>query len=174
MSANDPLKKIIQRYVEAHKPSPSEMPEMESLLKKHGYDPKDAKRLQAEEMGPEELAHILKTTKPGAMGSLEYTHNLKKIKTARSAMTAEQIAERLFKSANALFDFRGRTLREDFDILQEAYDDATGMVTQGMYADPEVKATKDAIHELDNHIGNVARQMEHLARELKKLPHRGS
>jgi hypothetical protein len=58
--------------------------EMEGILKKHGYNPKDAKKLQAEGMGPEELEHRIKTTKPGGKGSLEYTHNLKRVKEAAS------------------------------------------------------------------------------------------
>jgi hypothetical protein len=55
-----------------------ELKEMEGLLSKHGYDPKDAKKLQKEGVGPFELAHRIKTTTPGEVGSLEYTHNLKK------------------------------------------------------------------------------------------------
>lgn len=86
---------------------------------------------------------------------------------AGSKLTREQIAERLFKGANELFDGRA-ALRKDYDMLQDAYDDATGVVTKGMYADPLVKKTKDAIHALDGQIGETARQMESLARELKK------
>jgi hypothetical protein len=55
--------------------------EMEDALKKHGYDPKDAKKLQKEGMGPEELEERLKVK--SGVGSLEHTHNLKK-KTASS------------------------------------------------------------------------------------------
>jgi hypothetical protein len=58
--------------------------ELQTLLRQHGYDPDDAKKLQEEGMGETELAHILKTTRPGEMGSLEYTHNFKRIKTAAS------------------------------------------------------------------------------------------
>lgn len=89
------------------------------------------------------------------------------MKTARSKLTKEQIMERLFKSADRLFSERVG-LREDYDVLEDAYDDATGLVTKEMYADPLVKTTRDMIHELDQDIGKVARQMEHLARELKK------
>ncbi len=56
----------------------TELKEMQDLLKARGYDPKDAKKLQNDGMGPYELEHRLKTTKPGEMGSLEFTHNLKK------------------------------------------------------------------------------------------------
>lgn len=56
----------------------TELKEMQDLLKARGYDPKDAKKLQDDGMGPYELEHRLKTTKPGEMGSLEFTHNLKK------------------------------------------------------------------------------------------------
>jgi len=58
--------------------SSSELREMQELLQKHGYNPKDAQKLQKEGMGTYELEHRLKTTKPGGMGSLEYTHGLKK------------------------------------------------------------------------------------------------
>ena len=43
---------------------------IQDILKRHGYDPKDAKKLQDEGMGPEELEHRIKTTRPGGMGSL--------------------------------------------------------------------------------------------------------
>ena len=56
-----------------------ELKEMQDILKKHGYNPKDAKGLQKEGMGPMELERRIKSTKPGGMGSLEYTHNLSKI-----------------------------------------------------------------------------------------------
>lgn len=55
-----------------------ELREMEQLLKARGYDPGEAHRLQDEGMGPIELEHILKTTEPGSVGSLEYTHNIQK------------------------------------------------------------------------------------------------
>jgi len=58
--------------------SPHELHEMEEILKEHGYNPHDAKKLQDEGMGAFELEHRIKSTKPGAMGSLEYTHGLKK------------------------------------------------------------------------------------------------
>jgi hypothetical protein len=88
-------------------------------------------------------------------------------KTARSTLTKEQVAERLFKSANRLFDNRVE-LRKDSDILQEAYDDATGIVTLDMYGNKDVKETRDMIYSLDHQIGQAARQMEYLARLLKK------
>lgn len=87
-------------------------------------------------------------------------------KQARSKHTKAEIAERLNKGADRLFSHRSE-LREDYDILQEAYDDATGLVTKDMYGDEKVKATKDAMHKLDQSIGEVARQMEALARGLK-------
>lgn len=57
---------------------PRELKEMQDILKEHGYNPSDAKKLQDEGMGPHELERRIKSTKPGGMGSLEYTHNLKK------------------------------------------------------------------------------------------------
>jgi hypothetical protein len=59
--------------------SPHELREMQDILKQHGYNPQDAKKLQAEGMGPSELEHRIKTTRPGGMGSLEYTHRLQKL-----------------------------------------------------------------------------------------------
>lgn len=66
----------------------SEKSEMQVLLKKHGYDPKDASKLMKESIGPEELRSRLKN-KPGAVGSLEYTHGLKKKAVSRMASTDE-------------------------------------------------------------------------------------
>lgn len=61
--------------------------EMQGLLRHHGYDPNDAKKLQEEGMGSTELEHILKTTRPGEMGSLEYTRNIKRTKTAAASLS---------------------------------------------------------------------------------------
>lgn len=88
-------------------------------------------------------------------------------KTARSSLTKEQIIERLFKSADRIYSDRVE-LRKDSEILQDAYDDATGLVTHDMYGNALVKETKDKLYQLDHMIGDVARQMEFLARELKK------
>lgn len=84
-----------------------------------------------------------------------------------SKLTKEQIADRLMAGANALFDARSE-MRRDSDMLQDAYDDATGLVTKEMYADPLVRETRDKMYRLDQQIGDAARQMEHLARELRK------
>jgi len=56
----------------------SELTEMEALLKKSGYNPKDAKKLLDGGMGPTELGHRLKV-KSGDKGSLEHTHGLQKL-----------------------------------------------------------------------------------------------
>ena len=87
-------------------------------------------------------------------------------KTARSRLTKEQIIESLMKGADRLFSERV-SLRDDSGMLQDAYDDATGLVTHDMYANPQVKKTRDMLYELDHMIGNVAREMEFLARNLK-------
>jgi len=52
---------------------------MTEILRKHGYDPKVAWHLAREGMRPEELEHRIRSTKPGAVGSLEYTHGLHKL-----------------------------------------------------------------------------------------------
>lgn len=59
-------------------PSDSELREMQKLLKDQGFNPNDAKKLLKEGMGPFELAHRLKV-KPGLVGSLEYTHNMRRV-----------------------------------------------------------------------------------------------
>jgi inosine/xanthosine triphosphate pyrophosphatase family protein len=86
---------------------------------------------------------------------------------AGSKLTKEQISERLMKGADALFKARG-AMRDDSTMLQDALDDATGVVTKDMYGDPLVKETRDKMDNLDHLIGDCARQMEHLARHLKK------
>jgi len=87
---------------------------------------------------------------------------------SRSKLTADQIAERCVAAADRLFACRGE-LRIDLDVLQDAYDDATGLVTQDLYANPDVKETKDAAYLLDSQIGQVARQLEHLARVIRGI-----
>jgi len=69
----------MQQLLGEAKPSAGELGELQAILKKHGYDPKDAAKLAKEGMGPEELEHRIKSTKPGEKGSLEYTHNLNRI-----------------------------------------------------------------------------------------------
>jgi hypothetical protein len=64
-----------RRYGRAH----SYEGDLAEILAANGYSPKEAKRLAAEGMGPFELEHRIKSTQPGAMGSLEYTHNIFKI-----------------------------------------------------------------------------------------------
>jgi hypothetical protein len=88
-------------------------------------------------------------------------------KEGGAKLTKEQMIERLFEGADRFFASRVQ-LRADQDMLQDAYDDATGLVVQDMYANPLVKETKDALYALDHAIGNAARRMEHLARDLKK------
>lgn len=85
---------------------------------------------------------------------------------ARTRLSDAQVAERMFKGADHLFNCRV-DMRRDNDILQDAYDDATGAASN-LYADPLVKETKDAIYQLDHEIGRVARQMEHLGRTIRK------
>ena len=78
----------------------------------------------------------------------------------------DKIIERLFRGADALFNARAE-MRREHDMLQDIYDDATS-AGPGLYADPLVKQTRDMIHRLDQSIGEVARQMEHLAREIRR------
>jgi hypothetical protein len=86
---------------------------------------------------------------------------------ARARLDEKAIAERLVSSADRLFNGRVE-LRQDQDILADAYDDASGLGAQNMYADTEVKRVRDEIRGLDTKIGAVARDMEGLARKLKK------
>jgi len=79
---------------------------------------------------------------------------------------ASDMTERLFKGADELFSARAK-MRKDADMLQYAYEDATEF-GPALYADPLVKETRDMVHDLDQVIGVVARQMEHRARQIKK------
>lgn len=54
--------------------------EMAEILARHGYDPKMAAPLVREGMGAFELEHRILSTRPGEMGSLEYTHNIHKVR----------------------------------------------------------------------------------------------
>lgn len=78
---------------------PGELHELEAILKKHGYDPKDAKKLNDEGMGPEELEHRIKSTKPGGIGSLEYTHRIHKTKTGSESPYAPSGEENPMKAS---------------------------------------------------------------------------
>lgn len=80
--------------------------------------------------------------------------------------TDDKIIDRLLSGAEALFNARAN-MRREHDMLQDVYGDATS-AGPGLYADPFVKQTRDMIHALDREIGDVARQMEHLAREIKR------
>jgi hypothetical protein len=68
--------------------------EMTAILKHHGYTSPmlKARKLAAEGMGPEELEHRLRSTRKGAMGSLEYTHGFKAPKRKPSARFRSRIA----------------------------------------------------------------------------------
>ncbi len=53
----------------------SELAEMEEILRRRGFNPHDARMLQVEGMGPEELRGRASHA-PGTVGSLEYTHRM--------------------------------------------------------------------------------------------------
>jgi hypothetical protein len=74
-SARDPVLESRARQLDL-----VEMDEMRRMLAKRGYHPEDVVKLRegAIPMGPEELSHILRTTEPGGMGSLEYAYGLKR------------------------------------------------------------------------------------------------
>ena len=181
--------------------SKSELKELQDILKEHGYDPKDAKALAKEGIGPTELEHCIKTTKPGQKGSLEYTHNLKKLshfeegvpadptenmseedaqkwkdmneehrdnfKTAFvHAKPAKAIIDELFKEADKLYDARV-PFRYVIDTLQDLYGDPTGLNDYHGYNNPAVKKVRDCMMDLDHSMGDTARQMEYLARQMR-------
>jgi hypothetical protein len=54
-----------------------ELSEMEDILRRRGFNPHDARMLQVEGMGPEELRGRASHA-PGSVGSLEYTHRLRR------------------------------------------------------------------------------------------------
>jgi hypothetical protein len=76
------------------------------------------------------------------------------------------VALGLIDGAEELFDAR-IAMRKKIEMLQDVYDDATALGPD-LYADPLVKKTRDMLEELDHDIGIAARQMEHLARQIKK------
>jgi len=52
--------------------------EMKEILRRHGYNPAAAVALAREGMGPHELEHRIRSTTPGGVGSLEFTHRIHK------------------------------------------------------------------------------------------------
>jgi hypothetical protein len=56
----------------------AELFEMQTILENYGYNPTDAYIFYREGIGPYELEYRIKTTQPGEIGSIEYTHNIKK------------------------------------------------------------------------------------------------
>lgn len=67
---------VIADYaVEAESREARELAEMEDILHRHGFNRHEARALQVEGMGPEELRSRARHA-PGAVGSLEYTHRL--------------------------------------------------------------------------------------------------
>ncbi len=66
--------------------------EMRELLKKKGYDPRQADALVTEGMGPEELRGRL-AIRPGEVGSIEYTHRIHRVKAA--GPTSEELARKI-------------------------------------------------------------------------------
>jgi hypothetical protein len=74
----------------------------------------------------------------------------------------------LEKGAEALFNARV-PVRKAQDMLHDMWEDATGVGNvSNAYNNVEVKGLKDAMYELDQNIGNVARGMENVARKIKK------
>jgi hypothetical protein len=72
-----------RRYGRSHTRDAELEAEMSAILAKHGYNPHDARMLVVEGMGAHELEHRIRSTSPGGMGSLEYTHNLQKLRSRR-------------------------------------------------------------------------------------------
>lgn len=77
---------------QAHDPG-SEHKEVAAVLERHGYNPRDAKKLVAEGMGPHEVEQRAKIV-GGGVGSLEYTHGL--------ARTPDGSADRLAARAHEM------------------------------------------------------------------------
>ena len=72
-----------------------ELLEIREILARYGYDPNDAERLYVEGMGPSEVEERAKRGRgavPG-IGSLEYTHRMKKVRK-KSALTRRRKARR--------------------------------------------------------------------------------
>ena len=69
--------KAVQRMLSTGEKVDTELAEMGEVLSRHGFDPIVATALHHEGMGPHELEARARIA-PGAVGSLEYTHNLKR------------------------------------------------------------------------------------------------
>jgi hypothetical protein len=92
----DVVKKQANEETSSHPPYVlhRELAEMKKLMSGHGYDPKDADSLQDEGMGSHELEHILKSTRPGGVGSLEYTHKIHKKQASTTSVADQAIRSR--------------------------------------------------------------------------------
>jgi hypothetical protein len=81
-----------------------ELREMEVLMARNGYDPRDAKKLQKEGIGPTELEHRLRYS---GIGSLEYTHGFYRLRrnpSKRNKMTRKNPWPKKYKSLGKKYD----------------------------------------------------------------------
>jgi phosphoglycolate phosphatase-like HAD superfamily hydrolase len=162
--------------------SKSEVAEIETILKKHGYDPKDAVKLSKEGMGPEEVLHRIKSTKAGEKGSLEYTHGLKMVwegqrteairnqPLGQGVDAGEAMAE-MMAQANALFKTRGslRDIQTTIADGLDGYAAAIGPFSKAPQAVVNrIRELRKDIEEWDHLTGKVANGLEVVVRDLKK------
>ena len=83
------------------------------------------------------------------------------------AKPTKAIMDELFKEADGLYDARV-PFRYLIDTLQDLYGDPTGLNDFPGYNNPAVKKVRDCMQELDRQIGDTARQMENLARQMRE------
>jgi hypothetical protein len=76
---------------------------MKEILERHGFDPKDARKLQAEGIGPHELEDRARRPAEG-IGGLTYTHRLRKREAARFFRRSGGACEEKLREANRVID----------------------------------------------------------------------
>jgi hypothetical protein len=80
--------------------------------------------------------------------------------------TAPELIKTFFETANSMFDSRV-PMRRAGELIHDLYEDSTGIGVTGFTDDPEVLTLQSSIRELDQMIGNVAHELENLARRIK-------
>jgi hypothetical protein len=115
--------------------STHERREMEDLLQRYGYDPAYAADLRHEGMGPYELESRLKN-RPGSIGSLEYTHNIHRIRrnpTDRRGTHSGGYAAYRAALADQLINRYGFTYGQASNILDMTSSEFPSAFAAGLY-----------------------------------------
>jgi hypothetical protein len=132
--------------------SSQELRELEELLAVNGYDPDEARKLQYEGMGPYELEHILKTTRPGGVGSLEYTHRIKRLRNAAHSVLTRFLTADQDKAAPEQVDKYFKQVKKD----NPSYDDSQAYATAWSIYCKHKNPGSDSCHQDDYLTGKTA------------------